>query len=82
MEADLREQALTRRHILKQEQLSHSTKPLPPLATGDLVMIQDQAANKQPGKRTKTGKIVEVQKFDSYLVKIDMVYTTEVIVKP
>ena len=71
MEADLREQALARRHILKQEQLSHSTKPLRPLATGDLVMIQDQAANKQPGKGTQTGKIVEVQKFDSYLVKID-----------
>ena len=71
MEADLREQALARRHILKQEQLSHSTKPLPPLATGDLVRIQDQATNKQPGKWTQTGKIVEVQKFDSYLVKID-----------
>jgi hypothetical protein len=27
MEADLREQSLARRHILKQEQLSHSTKP-------------------------------------------------------
>ena len=71
MEADLREKALARRHILKQEQLSHATKPLPPLATGDLVRVQDQAANKQPGKWTKTGKIVEVQKFDSYLVKID-----------
>ena len=71
MEADFREQALARRHILKQEQLSHNTKPLPPLATGDLVMIQDQAANKQPGKWTQTGRIIEVQKFDSYLIKID-----------
>ena len=71
LEADLREKALARRHILKQEQLSHRTKPLPPLAAGDLVMVQDQAAPKQPGKWTKTGKIVETQEFDSYLVKID-----------
>ena len=71
LEADLREKALARRHLLKHEQLSHRTKLLPPLAVGDLVMVQDQAANKQPGKWTKTGKVVEIQEFDSYLIKID-----------
>lgn len=71
LEANLREKALARRHILKHEQLSHRSRTLPPLAIGDLVMVQDQAASKQPGKWTKTGKIVESQEFDSYLIKID-----------
>jgi hypothetical protein len=33
-------------------------------------MVQDQSTHK-PGRWTKTGKIVEVLEFDSYLVKID-----------
>ena len=34
------------------------------------MLVQDQSSPK-PGKWTKTGKIVEVQDFDSYLIKID-----------
>ena len=71
LDAERREQALAQRHLLKHEQLQHGTKQLPPLAIGDHVMIQDQAAPKQPGKWTKTGKVVEDQGFDSYLVKVD-----------
>ena len=71
MQADLREKALAQRHILKQEQLVRGTKPLPPLSPADIVMIQDQASPKQPGKWTKTGRVVENQGFDSYLVKVD-----------
>ena len=34
-------------------------------------MIRNQAAAKQPGKWTKTGKGIEDQGFDSYLIKVD-----------
>ena len=44
---------------------------LPPLNISDQVMIQDQAAAKQPGKWTKTGKVIENQGFDLYLIKVD-----------
>ena len=71
LDAERREEALAHRHLLKHEQLLHGTKPLPPLNIGDHVMVQDQAAAKQPGKWTKTGKVVEVQGFDSYLIKMD-----------
>lgn len=71
LDAERREQALAHRHLLKHEQLQHGTKPLPPLSVGDHVMIQDQAAPKQPGKWTKTGIVVEDQGFDSYLIKVD-----------
>ena len=71
LNAEKREQALAHRHLLKHEQLQRGTKPLPPLSVGDNVMIQDQAAPKQPGKWTKTGLVVEDQGFDSYLVKVD-----------
>ena len=71
LDAERREQALAQRHLLKHEQLQRGTKPLPPLSLGDHVMIQDQAAAKQPGKWTKTGIVVEDQGFDSYLIKVD-----------
>ena len=71
LQADLREQALAKRHHLKDEQLKRGSRALPALSHGDFVMIQDQANPKQPGKWTKTGKVVEVQEFDSYLVKVD-----------
>ena len=71
LQADLREKALAHRHILKQEQLARGTKTLPPLSPGDIVMVQDQASPKQPGKCTKTGRVVESQGFDSYLIKVD-----------
>ena len=71
LDAKRREEALAHRHVLKHEQLSHGTKPLPPLKTGDLVLIQDQAAAKQPGKWTMTGRVVEDEGFDSYMIKVD-----------
>ena len=66
----MRERALAQRHVAKQEVLTRGSKALPPLNLGDTVMVQDQSTHKA-GRWTKTGKIVEVQDFDSYLVKID-----------
>ena len=71
LEADLREKALSRRHLLKHEQLSHGSKQLPPLQPGDVVMLQDQASPKQPGKWTRTGRVTEAEGFDSYIIKMD-----------
>ena len=68
--AEMRERALAQRHMAKKEELTRGTKHLPPLQEGDTVMIQDQSTHK-PGRWTKTGRIVEVLEFDSYLVKID-----------
>ena len=68
--AEMRERALAQRHMAKKEELTRGTKLLPPLHEGDTVMVQDQSTHK-PGRWTKTGKIVEVLEFDSYLVKID-----------
>ena len=66
----LREEALAQRHIVKEEQLRHGAKQLPPLLPGDQVFVQDQAAAKQPGKWRTTGRVLESEGFDSYLVKI------------
>ena len=41
LEADQREKAYAKRHILKHEQLTAGSKVLPPLYTGDSVAIQD-----------------------------------------
>ena len=68
--ADQRAQALARRHILKHEQLTQGTRPLPPLATGDHVAIQGQTG-KTPRAWSKTGKVVEVLPYDSYHIKVD-----------
>ena len=70
MNAELRERALAQHHLAKHEHLSRGTKHLLPLLEGDTVLVQNQSSPK-PGKWTKTGKIVEVQDFDSYLIKID-----------
>ena len=70
LSAELRERALAQRHLVKHDQLSRGSKLLSPLLIGDTVMVQDQSKQK-PGKWTKTGTIVEVQDFDSYLIKID-----------
>ena len=68
--AEMRERALAQRHMTKKEALTRGSKDLPPLSLGDIVMVQDQATHKA-GRWTKTGKIVEVLDFDSYLIKID-----------
>ena len=71
LEADLREKAYAKRHLLKQEQLSQGARPLPPLAAGDCVAIQDEAKFGKAGKWTKTGIITQVLPFQSYEVKVD-----------
>ena len=68
--AERRENALAHRHVIKHEALTKGSKNLPPLKVGDKVMIQDQSTHK-PGRWTKTGTVVEVQEYDSYIVKID-----------
>ena len=69
-EADLREKAYTKRHILKQEQLQHGTKSLPSLAPGDHVYIQAQSGNK-PLLWNKSGTVLEPLGYDSYSIKVD-----------
>ena len=68
--ADQRAAAFAKRHVLKQEQLHHGTRPLPPLAVGSHVAVQDQTG-KTPRAWTKTGTILEVLPHHSYLVRID-----------
>ena len=70
MTADLREQALAKRHASQRERLTEHTKVLPPLQVGDSVYIQNQVGN-SPNKWDKSGKIVEVKPFDQYNVKVD-----------
>ena len=69
-EADLREKAYTKRHILKQEQLQQGTKSLPSLVPGDHVYIQAQSGNK-PLLWNKSGTVLEPLGYDSYSIKVD-----------
>ena len=71
LEADQREKAYAKRHILKQEQLSAGSKSLPPLTIGDCVAIQDASNLGKPGKWTKTGLITDCLPFQSYELKVD-----------
>ena len=68
--AESRAHAYAQRHILKSEQLAVGSKHLPPLATGDNVAVQNQTG-KSPRAWDKTGKVLEVLDYNSYLVKID-----------
>ena len=70
LEADMREKAYAKRHLKSSEQLTAGSKHLPPLSCGDTVAVQDQSDHNKPGKWTKSGRVVEVQPFDSYLVLI------------
>jgi hypothetical protein len=71
LEADLREKAHAKRHARMADRLTFGSRPLAPLQTGDTVAVQNQEAEKgKTGKWTKTGEIVEVLPFDSYIVKI------------
>ena len=53
-----------------EDRLLVGSKKLEALVCGDTVVVQNQAAKKmgKPGKWTKTGEVVEVLPFDSYLV--------------
>ena len=70
LDAELRERAFARRHLAKHEHLLTGTKLLPEPLLGDSVMVQDQSTHK-PGRWTKTGKVVDILGFESYLVKLD-----------
>ena len=71
LEADQREKAYAKRHILKREQLTAGSKALPPLKAGDNVAIQDSSKPGKPGKWTKTGIVTDCLPFHSYEIKID-----------
>ena len=68
--AELREQSLASRHVLKAEQLARGSKALPPLHSGQHVAIQDQTGN-TPRRWSKTGMILEALPHSSYLVKVN-----------
>ncbi len=68
--AHWREKALCRRASKDHERLSIHTKDLPPLSTGQSVMVQNQTGN-NPLKWDKRGVIVEVLPHRQYKVMID-----------
>ena len=73
LEADLRAQAMAKRHGRMEKWLQHGAKALPPLNLGDTVAIQDQAANNgKAGRWNKSGIVIETLPHDSYLVKFCM----------
>jgi DNA-directed RNA polymerase subunit H (RpoH/RPB5) len=65
---DLRKQVNTKYHAKIEEQLETGAKNLPPIKAGDNVAIQDQSTPTKPGKWTKTGEVVKVIQFNSYMV--------------
>ena len=71
LEADQREKAYAKRHLLKHEQLTVGSKALPPLTVGDNVAIQDASKPGKPGKWTKTGVVTDCLPFQSYELKVD-----------
>ena len=62
--------AYAKRHIAKGEQMSHSSKPLQPLKTGDQVAVQNQRGQ-NPCQWHQTGVVIEVGPHNSYQVSID-----------
>ena len=71
MEADQREKTYMKRHLLKHEQLSSTSKPLGPLEIGDSVALQDKSDPGKSGRFTKTGTVTDSLGFLQYEVKID-----------
>jgi hypothetical protein len=70
LEADLREQAHAKRHGKMADRLASGSRKLAPLQVGDTVVVQDQSNVYKPGKWTKTGEVVEVLPFDSFMVRM------------
>ena len=71
LEADLRARAMAKRHGKMEKWLEHGTRVLPTLSLGDTVVIQDQQSNNgKAGRWTKSGEVVEILPYDSYLVKV------------
>ena len=67
---DQREVALARRHTRRKKELLEHTRVLKPLATSQVVMIQNQTGN-SPLQWDKSGTVVEVQGFVKYKIKLD-----------
>ena len=67
---DHREAAMAKRHVAHHEAWSEHTTKLPPLTVGMKVFVQNQVGNK-PRRWDKTGVVMECNKFDQYVVKID-----------
>ena len=65
-----REDSFLKRHYLKAEKLESGAKALKALNVGDNVYVQDQHGI-SPKKWSKSGMVVELLGFDSYLVKLD-----------
>lgn len=67
---ELREAALSKRHVLNHERWSLNTKRLAELRVGDRVQVQNQVGH-HPTKWDRTGSIVEVHQYHQYLVRMD-----------
>ena len=65
-----KEDALRQRYHRTTESLKEHTRPLPPLNPGDRCYIQNQAGN-HPKRWNRSGTVLEVLGYDSYLVKVD-----------
>ena len=70
--ATQREVAYSKRRMLKQEQLTKGSKPLPPLKPGHHVRIQNQSkTGPHAGLWTQTGVVLEVCPHDAYLISVN-----------
>jgi len=65
-----KESPLRQRYHLTSEALKTHAKRLRPLNVGDRCYIQNQCGN-HPNRWDRSGKVVEIQDHDSYLVKVD-----------
>jgi hypothetical protein len=68
--ADQRELALSRRHVMKREELMRATKELEPLVVGTVVSVENQTGPSKL-KWDKSGVILEVLPCRQYKVKMD-----------
>ena len=67
-----REKGLKMRYTRGLERWSEHTKELPKLKIGDVVLIQNQRGTPKEAKRwDRSGVVLEVDKFDKYVVKVD-----------
>ena len=68
--AEMREQALAKRHLSIHTELLSKSKQLKPLNVNDVVQVKNQRGN-HAKKWDLSGKVMEVQPFDSYIIKMD-----------
>ena len=61
---------MAKRHVAHHEAWSEHTKKLPPLQVGMKVFVQNQVGH-HPRRWDKTGVVMECDKFDQYVVKMD-----------